>query len=59
MKIIYDIHGKCICIGLWDYEVEQAQDGTSVVLNPLPEGAYEVDIDNSTIIKPLAEFYKL
>lgn len=45
MKIIRNAQGACINIGPWDYMVEQAPDGTSQVLNPLPDGAYEDDAE--------------
>lgn len=45
MKIIRNAQGECINIGPWDFMVDQAPDGTSVALNPMPEGAYEDEAD--------------
>ncbi|MNS35028.1 hypothetical protein D3C72_671700 [compost metagenome] len=39
IKKVYRQNGKVINIGEWDYATHDAEDGTVVVGNPLPEDA--------------------
>lgn len=43
MKIYRNTEGTLINIGEWVYLYTEDQEGNKVVLNPIPDGAYEED----------------
>lgn len=45
MVVYRDSEGNLINIGEWDYQISFEDDGTAIVHNPLPEGAYQDEAD--------------
>ncbi|MNJ26953.1 hypothetical protein D3C77_214460 [compost metagenome] len=45
MKVILDKEGKLINIGAWDFMVSHGENGEMAITNPIPEGAYEAEVD--------------